>query len=73
MRRPIFLEDGGGTFVRLAMVFRAVAAALMHACLTNGMPRQITPRHVILLLLNRAARPLPRCSPDAIGFVHDTS
>ena len=38
---PNVSETGGSaaTLIHLAMVFRASAAVLMHACLTNGSPR----------------------------------
>ncbi len=72
---PDFSEGGGGigTLFHLAMVFRAVAAVLMHACLTNGMPRGIKPRHALALSVKLPLHPVRRRFQNSIGFVHDTS
>jgi hypothetical protein len=72
---PDFAEtgDGVGTLLHLAMVFRAVAAMLTHACLSNGVPRPLTPRYAVALLLKLSVRPVRRRLPNSIDFVHDTS
>ncbi len=72
---PNVPETGGSatTLIHLAMVFRAIAAVLMHACLTSGTPRSAKPRYALALSLNLPARPVRRCLPNSLGFVHDTS
>ncbi len=75
LETPDFSETGDsvGTLFHLAMVFRAVAAVLMHACLTSGTPRSHTPRYALVLSLKLPVRPVRRCFQNSIGFVHDTS
>ncbi len=72
---PDFLgsSGGAGTLLHIAMVFRAVAAVLMHACLAGGTPRSHTPRYALVLSLKLPARPVRRRFQNSIGFVHDTS
>ena len=65
--------DSAATLIHLAMVFRAIAAVLMHACLTSGTPRSTKPRHALALSLKLASRPTRSRIPNWIGFVHDTS
>jgi hypothetical protein len=49
-------RDSTAMLLHLAIVFRAIAAVLMHACLTGGTIRRQIPRHAIMLSLN-----LPAC------------
>jgi hypothetical protein len=71
---PDLSVTGGGvdTLLHLALVFRAVAAVLMHACLTGGTPRSLMPRYALALSVKRPAQPVRRL-PNRIGVVHDTS
>jgi hypothetical protein len=62
-------SDSTAMLRHLAMVFRLIAAILMHACLTGGAMRRQTPRHVIAL---RPSVPARRVY-SAIGLNPDTS
>ncbi len=72
---PDFSETGDSTVTlfHLAMVFRAVAAVLIHACLTNGTPRSLTPRYAVALSVKLPVRPVRRLFQNRVGFVHDTT
>jgi hypothetical protein len=48
-------RDSTAMLLHLAIVFRAIAAVLMHACLTGGTIRRQIPRHAIALSLNLSA------------------
>jgi hypothetical protein len=62
-------RDSTAMLAHLALVFRAIAAITMHACLTGGTMRRQRPRHEIALSLN-----LPACRVySAIGLNPDTS
>jgi hypothetical protein len=63
-------RDSTAMLLHLALVFRAIAAVLMHACLTGGTIPLQRPRHQIKLSLNVKAR---RRICGALGFVPDTS
>jgi hypothetical protein len=75
LETPDFAETGDGvcTLFHLAMVFRAVAAVLAHACLTNGTPRSIMPCHAAVLSVKLPVRPERRRLPNSTGFAPDTS
>jgi hypothetical protein len=63
-------RDSTAMLLHLAMVFRVIAAVLIHACLTRGTMRRQMPCHAITLSLNLPAH----CrSCNAIGVIHDTS
>lgn len=64
--------DSIATLYHLAIVLRAIAAVLMHACLTEGTPRACRANHAIALSLNLHAHSERRL-PNQIGLVHDTS
>ena len=65
--------DSAAALIHLAMVLRAIAAVLMHECLTNGTPRSDRANHAITLSLSLDSRPMRRRFMNGIGFVHDTS
>jgi ABC-type Fe3+ transport system permease subunit len=48
-------NDSTAMLLHLAIVFRAIAAVLMHACLTGGTIRRQIPRHAVALSLNLSA------------------
>jgi hypothetical protein len=49
-------RDSTVMLLHLAIVFRAIAAVLMHACLTGGTIRRQMPHYSIMLSLNLPAR-----------------
>jgi hypothetical protein len=63
-------SDSSAMLLHLAIVFRAIAAVLMHACLTGGTTRRQTQHFAIMLSLNfpacrrlhRTIRPAPDTS-----------
>jgi hypothetical protein len=63
-------HDSTAMLLHLAMVFRLIAAILIHACLTGGAMRRQMPRYTITRRLNL---PAPRRLYSAIGLNPDTS
>jgi hypothetical protein len=63
-------RDSSAMLLHLAIVFRAIAAVLMHACLTGGRIRRQTPHHAIAPSLNLSAR---RSLHNTIWPAPDTS
>jgi hypothetical protein len=63
-------RDSAAMLSHLAMVFRLIAAILIHACLTGGTMRRQMPRYAITRRLNL---PAPRRLYSAIGLNPDTS
>jgi hypothetical protein len=65
--------DETGTLLCLALAFRAIAALLIHACLTEGLARSRNARHRVTRSPTCFARPPQRRFWNGFGLVHDTS
>jgi hypothetical protein len=65
--------DETDTLLCLALAFRAIAALLIDACLTDGLPRSRKARYRVIGSLACSARPPQRRFWNGFGLVHDTS
>lgn len=70
---PPEIGDGTGALFHLAAGFRATAALLLHACLNDGVPASLGPRHAAEPSRTFPAGPSLHRFLGWIGMVHDTS
>lgn len=65
--------DDAGALLHLAVIFRALAALVVHACLTESVPARDAARYAFVRSIAFPIRPARLRFLSWVGLVHDTS